>query len=171
MNEEKNSKKENICLVIASIITVCSLAVGITGYIKEYSVFHEKDNIQIEENSDYNSKDDIARYVHKYGHLPSNYVTKGEASLAGWEGMSVESILPGYAIGGDRFYAKYDMGVYDTISQAPGRYYTECDVDTLGQEERGSNRLLFSNDGLVYFTSDHYETFTLLYGKEVLDIR
>lgn len=59
----------------------------------------------------------------------------------------------------------------DGMAQAPGRYYCECDVDTFGQEERGEHRLLFSNDGLVYYTADHYDTFTLIYGKEVLDIR
>ena len=171
MNEEKSTMKDNIYLVIASIITVCSLAFGITGYLNEYNALHAKEQIQIDENGTYNSKNDMASYVYKYNHLPSNYVTKGEANLAGWQGMTVEAVLPGHAIGGDRFYIHYDKDISGQIEQAPGRYYRECDVETIGQDERGAQRLLFSNDGLVYYTDDHYSSFTLLYGKEVLDIR
>ena len=48
----------------------------------------------------------------------------------------------------------------------PGRYYYECDIDTLGEDSRGSKRIVYSNDGLVFYTDDHYETFTLLYGGQ-----
>ena len=47
-----------------------------------------------------------------------------------------------------------------------GRTYTECDIDTLGADSRGAKRIVFSNDGLIYYTEDHYKSFELLYGEE-----
>ena len=47
-----------------------------------------------------------------------------------------------------------------------GRTYYECDIDTIGETSRGAKRIIFSSDGLIYYTEDHYESFTLLYGEE-----
>ena len=52
------------------------------------------------------------------------------------------------------------------LPEADGREYTECDIDTLHASKRGAKRIIFSNDGLIYYTDDHYESFTLLYGDE-----
>ena len=52
------------------------------------------------------------------------------------------------------------------LPEAKGRVYYECDIGTLGAESRGASRIVFSNDGLIYFTRDHYESFELLYGEE-----
>mgnify|MGYP006328876335 CR=1 FL=1 len=52
------------------------------------------------------------------------------------------------------------------LPEAKGRTYTECDIDTLGASKRGAKRIVFSNDGLIYYTDDHYESFELLYGEE-----
>ncbi len=108
----------------------------------------------------YDSAEDVALYIHSYGCLPPNYVTKSEARAAGWEGGSVEDYLPGKCIGGDRFGNREGL-----LPKAEGRSWTECDIDTLGQNSRGAKRILFSNDGLIYYTDDHYESFTLLYGE------
>jgi len=113
----------------------------------------------IDENGSYTSKDDVALYIHTYGHLPNNFITKNEARELGWEGGSVEDYAPGCSIGGDRF------GNYEGILPE-GKKYTECDIDTLGRSSRGSRRIVFSNDGCIYYTDDHYETFELLYGEE-----
>ena len=113
----------------------------------------------IDENGSYTSKDDVALYIHTYGHLPNNFITKNEARELGWEGGSVEDYAPGCSIGGDRF------GNYEGILPE-GKKYTECDIDTLGRSSRGSRRIVFSNDGCIYYTHDHYETFELLYGEE-----
>ena len=107
----------------------------------------------------YTGRDEVALYLHCYGTLPSNFVTKKEAEKAGWRGGSLEKLLPGKCIGGDRF------GNYEgLLPDAPGRRWTECDINTLGASSRGSERLVFSNDGLIYYTADHYESFELLYG-------
>ncbi len=109
----------------------------------------------------YTAKDDVALYLHTYGRLPDNFITKAAARALGWEGGSLEKYAPGKCIGGDRF------GNYEgLLPEKDGRYYTECDVNTLGASSRGAERIVFSNDGLIYYTADHYESFTLLYGEE-----
>lgn len=109
----------------------------------------------------YTSKEDVALYIHLYDCLPSNFITKSEARKLGWKSGSVEKYAPGKCIGGDRF------GNYEgLLPKAAGRTYYECDIDTLGGKSRGAKRIVFSNDGLVYYTSDHYASFTLLYAEE-----
>lgn len=115
----------------------------------------------ISEDGSYSSRDDVALYIHTYGRLPDNFITKKQARELGWDGGSVEVYAPGKCIGGDRF------GNYEgLLPEKDGRRYTECDIDTLGKSSRGAKRIIFSNDGLIYFTDDHYASFTLLYGEE-----
>ena len=106
----------------------------------------------------YTSKEDVALYIHTYGCLPQNFMTKDEARDLGWEGGSLEEFAPGMCIGGDRF------GNYEGLLP-DDRDYTECDIDTLGAQKRGAKRIVFSDDGLIYYTDDHYESFELLYGE------
>nr|WP_302141332.1 ribonuclease domain-containing protein [uncultured Schaedlerella sp.] len=116
---------------------------------------------ELPEDGTYTSKDEVALYISIYGHLPSNFITKKEAQALGWEGGSLEPYAPGKCIGGSRF------GNYEgLLPEKEGRVYTECDIDTLGAEKRGARRIVFSNDGLIYYTEDHYESFELLYGEE-----
>lgn len=109
----------------------------------------------------YDSKEDVALYLQLYGSLPENYITKQEAEELGWEGGSLEPYAPGKCIGGNRF------GNYEgLLPEKEGRTYQECDIDTLGAGSRGAKRIVFSNDGLIYYTEDHYSSFALLYGEE-----
>ena len=99
---------------------------------------------QIDEDGTYTTKDDVALYIHTYGHLPSNFITKKDAQALGWPGGSLEPYAPGKCIGGSRF------GNYEgLLPEADGRTYTECDIDTLGADSRGAKRIVFSNDGLI----------------------
>ena len=109
----------------------------------------------------YTSKEDVALYLYLYGELPKNFITKGEAERLGWEGGSVEKYAPGKSIGGDKFGNREGL-----LPKNNGRQYYECDIDTLGKNSRGAKRIVFSNDGLIYYTDDHYETFELLYTKD-----
>ena len=114
------------------------------------------------EDGQYDDKENVALYIHLYGKLPSNYVTKKDAeTLYGWEGGALDVIAPGKAIGGS-YYGNYE----GLLPEAAGREWTECDIDTIGGTSRGPKRIVFSNDGLIYYTPDHYETFELLYGEE-----
>lgn len=102
----------------------------------------------------YYDVENVVLYLVLYDELPPNYITKNDARKLGWEGGSVEKYKDGAAIGGDRF------GNYEgQLPKANGRTYTECDIDTNGYSSRGSRRLIFSNDGLYFYTSDHYEHF------------
>ena len=109
----------------------------------------------------YYSAEDVALYLVTYGELPSNFITKNEARDLGWEGGSVQRFQEGAAIGGDKFGNREGI-----LPKADGRQYYECDIDTDGESSRGAKRIVFSNDGLIYYTEDHYETFILLYGEE-----
>ena len=107
-------------------------------------------------------KDEVAAYIHTFGHLPDNFITKSEAKALGWvskEG-NLWDVAPGCAIGGD-YFSNYE----GNLPEAPGRDYYECDVNYEGGY-RQEERIVFSNDGLIYYTGDHYETFELLYGEE-----
>ena len=113
---------------------------------------------ELPEGGSYTTAEDVALYLRLYGRLPGNFITKAEARKLGWNGGSLEPYAPGKCIGGDRF------GNYEGLLPAD-RSYRECDIDTLGANSRGAKRLVFSDDGLIYYTQDHYNTFELLYGE------
>ena len=115
----------------------------------------------VSEDGIYDSRDQVALYLHLYGHLPSNYITQKQAKALGWTGGGLEPYAPGKCRGGDRF------GNYEgLLPNAKGRKYYECDIDSLGARRRNAKRIVWSNDGLIYYTPDHYESFELLYGEE-----
>ena len=130
-----------------------------TGYEENY--YEETESATLDIDGSYTTKEDVSLYIYTYGELPQNFITKNEARDLGWEGGSLEPYAPGMCIGGDYF------GNYEgNLPEADGREYTECDINTLGADSRGPERIVFSNDGLIYYTPDHYETFELLYGEE-----
>lgn len=161
-----------LAFVLAFTLTACGAAgtVGDGGYAgqsaeatktEQSAEAQEADEATLAEDGTYTTKEDVAAYIHAYGHLPNNFITKKEAEKLGWSGGSLEPYAPGKCIGGSRF------GNYEGIlPEKKGRTYTECDIDTLGASKRGAKRIVFSNDGLIYYTGDHYETFELLYGEE-----
>ena len=115
----------------------------------------------VDEGGEYTSAEDVALYLHLYAHLPQNFITKKDARALGWNGGGLDDYADGKCIGGDRF------GNYEgLLPDAPGREYHECDIDTLHAASRGAKRIVYSNDGLIYYTEDHYESFILLYGEE-----
>ena len=134
----------------------------------EYEDTNDETDISAEsnENSDeiiaedgiYDSKDDVALYIHTYDRLPSNYITKKEAKALGWSGGSLDEYAPGKCIGGD-YFGNYEGNLPDE----DGREYHECDIDTLHSSSRGAKRIVYSNDGLIFFTQDHYNTFEEIY--------
>ena len=112
----------------------------------------------LDENGSYTTKEDLALYIHTYGHLPPNFIPKKEAEKAGWDGGSLDRVLPGMCIGGDYFGNNEGL-----LPKAKGRKWTECDVNTLGVRSRGPERIVFSNDGLIYYSPDHYASIEQLY--------
>ena len=116
-------------------------------------------DIKVSESGEYTDKDSVALYIHLYGHVPSNYISKTKAREAGWVNTkgNLWDVLPGMSIGGGGFYNDDNM-----MPDAPGREWFECDIDYEGGF-RNSKRLVYSNDGLIYYTDDHYNTFQRLY--------
>lgn len=119
----------------------------------------DEDGAQIEEDGAYISKDEVALYLHIYGCLPGNYITKKEAQALGWDSKkgNLDEVAPGMSIGGSHF------GNYEgMLPEKKGRKYYECDLEYEGGY-RGAKRLIYSNDGLIFYTEDHYKTFEQLY--------
>lgn len=114
----------------------------------------------IDEAGSYTSKEDVSLYLHTYGRLPENFITKSDARALGWSGGGLDEYDYGKCIGGDQFGNNEGL-----LPEARGRQYYECDIDTLHAESRGAKRIVFSNDGLIYYSEDHYESFDLLYGE------
>ena len=115
--------------------------------------------VTVAEDKYYSSKDEVAAYIHQFHHLPDNYITKTKAKKLGWEQTegNLWDVLPGMSIGGGPFN-NYD----GKLPEEAGREYKECDIDYNGGA-RGSKRIVYSNDGLIFYTGDHYETFERLY--------
>ena len=103
----------------------------------------------------YSDKEHVAAYLREFGELPPNYITKKDAQALGWVSSlgNLWDVAPGKSIGGDRF------GNYEgQLPDAKGRKYFECDIDYEGGR-RNAKRIIFSNDGLIFYTEDHYSTF------------
>ena len=116
----------------------------------------------IDEDGHYTSKEEVALYLYTYGKLPSNFITKKEAENLGWKKKDGEAgqlhvVAPGMSIGGSSF------GNYEgLLPEKKGRKYFECDINYI-KGNRGAGRLVYSNDGLIFYTGDHYESFEQLY--------
>ena len=164
--------KKKLTPILALILVVLSVLFGLPDEARVEETYTEKTvyaeplfelsddgtEAAIDPYGSYTTKEDVALYIHLYGDLPFNFMTKKEARALGWEGGSLEPVAPGMCIGGDWF------GNYEGLLPED-REYTECDIDTLGKSSRGAKRIVFSDDGLIYYTEDHYESFELLYGE------
>ena len=117
---------------------------------------------EIDEDGYYTSKEDVSLYINTYNKLPNNYIKKKEANNLGWEASkgNLWDVTDKKSIGGDKFGNREKL-----LPIEEGRQYYECDINYEGGY-REAERLVYSNDGLIYYTEDHYESFTLLYGDE-----
>lgn len=112
----------------------------------------------VEDGEYYYDLENVVLYLEYYGELPDNFITKDEARALGWKGGTPERFLEGAAIGGDRFGNRE--------GRLPDGDYTECDLNTNGADERGAERLVFSDDGRYYHTEDHYNSFTQVWVED-----
>lgn len=108
---------------------------------------------------EYYSKDEVATYLHKFGKLPRNYITKVHAKRLGWDAGkgNLWKVSNRKCIGGDIF-----TNYQELVPQKGGRKWFECDVNYRGGF-RGKSRLIYSNDGLIYYTNNHYKTVVRIY--------
>ncbi len=110
----------------------------------------------VEKDGSYTTPEDVAEYIHTFGALPGNFITKNEAKKLGWDSSAgnLWDVAPGKSIGGDHFGNREGL--------LPDGDYKECDVNYDGGY-RGAERLIFGTDGSIYYTNDHYKSFTQLY--------
>ena len=173
MNNLKNDSQRNshVLKLLCALIMVMIMAAGMlltgcggssgdsgNGNGEEEG---NKQTQSIERDGTYDQKDDVRDYLVEYGKLPSNYITKNEARDLGWNGGSVEQYAPGKCIGGDRF-GNYEKKLPKNDDRD---YYHECDIDTMGKDSRGAKRIIYSKDGDIYYTEDHYESFEKIDGE------
>ena len=118
------------------------------------------DELSVEFGEEYSDRDHVALYIHLYDELPPNYITKNEARDLDSGKGNLWEIAPGKSIGGDYFGNREGL-----LPKEKGRSYYECDINYEGGY-RGGERIVFSDDGLVYYSEDHYENFELLYDEE-----
>ncbi|MDE6004958.1 MAG: ribonuclease [Oscillospiraceae bacterium] len=110
----------------------------------------------VEKDGSYTSPEDVAEYIHTFGTLPNNFITKKQAKALGWDSSkgNLWDVAPDKSIGGDYF------GNYESL--LPDGNYHECDVNYTGGY-RGAERIIYSDNGSIYYTNDHYQSFTQLY--------
>ena len=153
-----NNKTIKILALFLSILIIISGC-----RLNDNTPIEEENNTQntenIYESGTYTDPRELAQYIHTYGRLPNNFLTKKEALKLGWESEkgNLWDVTDKMSIGGDRFGNREGL-----LPKEEGRIYYECDVNYEGGY-RGAERIVFSNDGLIFYTDDHYESFTQLY--------
>lgn len=141
-------KRHALALLFALLLVIAPAAMARTITV-------DAADYDVEEGGWYDTMEEVAIYLTFFEELPDNYLTKKEAQNLGWESRkgNLWDVAYGCSIGGDRF------GNYEKLlPEAKGRKWTECDIDFEG-EYRNGERIVFSNDGLIYYTDDHYESF------------
>ena len=146
-----NKKIIFIFALILAFFTISSVSAGFFDFL------HFDDNaseISVEENGQYCTVNEVSAYIKEFHKLPSNYITKKEARALGWEGGPLKEYAPGKSIGGDVFTNRQHI-LPDSDDK-----YIECDINANGTS-RGPERIVYNSGNYkVYYTNNHYETFT-----------
>ena len=146
-------------LLVCVMLTFVLLVSGVSAALAAVITLNGYD-YPVEEDGWYDTMEEVAVYLCTYDQLPENYITKSQCDALGYSYHRAAEAVPDGAIGGDTFGNREGL-----LPKKSGRTWTECDIDTWGKSSRGAKRIVFSNDGLIYYTDDHYESFELLYGE------
>ena len=125
------------------------------NFEKEKSDFSNKNNDSSNQIDELTNDEIVVKYLKEHGELPDYYITKSEAKSLGWvpsKGNLCE-VAPGRAIGGDIWTNRQK-----SLPTKSGRKYFEADLN-YNCGNRNADRVVFSNDGLVFVTFDHYRSF------------
>ena len=174
--------KKSLTLFFVAAISIFTVACTASGDIYEDALEKQSSNNTgknssakiediyeaVQESGKYTTKDSVAAYLCKFDKLPSNYVSKAEGqklyesktgkTFEKWNFNPWTTI--GVMIGGDKFnnYASNASNYHETL---PEGSYREADVE-YSAKNRGTKRLVYQSDCVIYYTSDHYETFSKL---------
>ncbi|MDO5825541.1 MAG: ribonuclease domain-containing protein [Methanosphaera sp.] len=147
--------KQLLSIVFVAIMLLVGVLFGFNLFdgSSNDTVVANDTHVNVTEDGEYVSVEEVAAYIKKYHKLPDNYITKKEAQSLGWQGGSLESYAPGKSIGGDVFTNRQGILPHSE------KKYIECDIDANGTT-RGAKRIVYSTDDYrVYYTDDHYNTF------------
>ena len=154
--------KKKLTAYLLLLLMLCTAAfTGCSDISEPTAQTAQTDNtasdVTVTEDGWYSTPEEVALYIHTYGDLPDNFITKKEAEQLGWDSKkgNLWDVAEGMSIGGDHF------GNYEGLLPEEDSY-TECDVNYNGGY-RGSERIIFSDDGDIYYTGDHYKSFEQLY--------
>ncbi|MCQ2970873.1 MAG: ribonuclease [archaeon] len=145
---------KKLILIIASIVALFSIASVSAGFFDFLHWDDDSDNINVVEDGQYCTVNQVSAYIKEFHKLPSNYITKKEAQSFGWHGGPLKKYAPGKSIGGDTFTNRQH------ILPDSDYKYIECDINANGTS-RGAERIVYNTGNYkVYYTDDHYKTFT-----------
>lgn len=104
------------------------------------------------------TKDGIAgvdKFLKLTGKLPPNYISKEDAQAKGWNKHkgNLADLLPGRIIGGEIYRNRNKH-----LPEKADRIWYEADLE-YEAGYRSSDRIVYSSDGLIFITKDHYETY------------
>ena len=153
--------KRTLWTRLTALVLVTLLAISlIVPAVAEKTITVYAADYPLKKDGSYQTMEEVAVYLTVFGKLPGNFIRKNDAQDLGWNNRdgNLDEVAPGCSIGGDRF------GNYEgQLPDAKNRKWTECDIDyDPSYGYRGAKRIVFSNDGLIYYTDDHYETFSLV---------
>ena len=146
---------KKIVLVLALILTLFLMGSVSAGFFDFLNFGNDScsSDVNVVEDGQYCTPNEVAAYIKHYHKLPSNYITKKEARNLGWQGGPLKNYAPGKSIGGDVFTNRQHV-LPDSDDK-----YIECDINANGTS-RGAERIVYnSGDFKVYYTDDHYNTF------------
>lgn len=148
-NEKQSAEKNNLSQ---------GVSVEQKAADKQYNTQGNHSKLKLDIDGSYTDKEHVAAYINQFKKLPNNYITKGEAKKLGWQTKgTLDKVAPGKSIGGDG-YGNYE----GLLPKKDKRTWKECDIDYV-KGNRNAKRIVFSNDGLIYYTGNHYKSFTRLY--------
>ena len=141
-------------LLLALLLLLANFCAAAEVLVDEYAAM--ADDVYVEYGYDYSTPNEVALYLHAFEELPPNYITKNDARDLGWDSSkgNLWDVAYGYSIGGDRFGNREGL--------LPKGSWYECDVNYAGGY-RGAERLLFSEDGMICYSGDHYNSYEVLY--------
>ena len=146
-----NKKYILLIAFIIALFTVSAVSAGFFDFLKSSD---DASDVNVVEDGQYCTVDEVAAYIKEFHKLPSNYITKKEANALGWHGGPLKSYAPGKSIGGDTFTNRQHV-LPDSSDK-----YIECDINANGTS-RGAERIVYNSGNYkVYYTDDHYDTFT-----------
>ena len=145
--------KRWVILIACLIIGRVALDLNPIAPPPSQSPSHSQSEQTLQQDAYYYERDDVAAYLNTYRTLPPNYITKKEADAMQWTTDD-----PIYVIGGDRFGNREGL-----LPKKSGRQYYEADLKSGYTHHRGPERLVYSDDGLIFYTPDHYDSFEQLY--------